>query len=211
MLLIDGVKYKPWTPKDEEKEFHPMIKRQAKKMKIKYCICRKPKSKIFLNQIKIRMSEIPTWTPDLILRLIGALTGLFGAIAGLFAVLKFLREKPNLKIEVLECNYWFRQPEKQTRLHIYFNVDNIGDRGTQLKSLEVSFEYKGKLYKDKQLLEMEIIEDTFVDAHKSKEMRWDFYFRDLSIEYAPTLDCTFTLHHTHDKVEFCTKAPYPKP
>jgi hypothetical protein len=26
MLLIDGAKYKLWSPKDEEKEFHPMIK-----------------------------------------------------------------------------------------------------------------------------------------------------------------------------------------
>ena len=29
MLVIDGVKYKLWTPKDEEKEFHPMIKEHS--------------------------------------------------------------------------------------------------------------------------------------------------------------------------------------
>jgi hypothetical protein len=28
MLIVDGVRYKPWTPKDEEKEFHPLVKAQ---------------------------------------------------------------------------------------------------------------------------------------------------------------------------------------
>jgi hypothetical protein len=32
MLIIDGVKYKLWTPKDEEKEFHPMIKKYSKEI-----------------------------------------------------------------------------------------------------------------------------------------------------------------------------------
>lgn len=32
MLLIDGVTYKLWTPKDEEKEFHPMIKEHSKEI-----------------------------------------------------------------------------------------------------------------------------------------------------------------------------------
>ena len=26
MLIVDGARYKPWTPKDEEKEFHPLVK-----------------------------------------------------------------------------------------------------------------------------------------------------------------------------------------
>lgn len=32
MLIIDGVRYKPWTPKDEEKEFHPLVKAQSKEI-----------------------------------------------------------------------------------------------------------------------------------------------------------------------------------
>ena len=32
MLIIDGVKYKLWTPKDEEKEFHPMVKEHSKEI-----------------------------------------------------------------------------------------------------------------------------------------------------------------------------------
>lgn len=32
MLVVDGVKYKLWTPKDEEKEFHPMIKEHSKEI-----------------------------------------------------------------------------------------------------------------------------------------------------------------------------------
>lgn len=31
-LIIDGVKYKLWTPKHEEKEFHPMIKEHSKEI-----------------------------------------------------------------------------------------------------------------------------------------------------------------------------------
>ena len=32
MLIIDGAKYKLWTPKDEEREFHPMIKAHSKEI-----------------------------------------------------------------------------------------------------------------------------------------------------------------------------------
>ena len=32
MLIVNGVRYKPWTPKDEEKEFHPLIKAQSKEI-----------------------------------------------------------------------------------------------------------------------------------------------------------------------------------
>ena len=32
MLIVDGVRYKPWTPKDEEKEFHPLVKSQSKEI-----------------------------------------------------------------------------------------------------------------------------------------------------------------------------------
>jgi predicted transport protein len=32
MLLIDGVRYRLWTPSDEEKEFHPMVKEHSKEI-----------------------------------------------------------------------------------------------------------------------------------------------------------------------------------
>jgi len=32
MLIIDGVKYRLWTPKDEEKDFHPMVKKHSKEI-----------------------------------------------------------------------------------------------------------------------------------------------------------------------------------
>jgi len=32
MLLVDGTKYKLWTPKDEEKDFHPMIRAHSKEI-----------------------------------------------------------------------------------------------------------------------------------------------------------------------------------
>lgn len=32
MLIIDGAKYQLWTPKDEEKEFHPMVKENSKEI-----------------------------------------------------------------------------------------------------------------------------------------------------------------------------------
>jgi len=30
MLIVDGIKYKLWTPEYEEKEFHPMIVKHSK-------------------------------------------------------------------------------------------------------------------------------------------------------------------------------------
>jgi hypothetical protein len=32
MLIVDGIKYKPWTPQNEEREFHPLIKNNAKEI-----------------------------------------------------------------------------------------------------------------------------------------------------------------------------------
>ncbi len=32
MLIVEGVRYNPWTPKDEEKEFHPLVKAQSKEI-----------------------------------------------------------------------------------------------------------------------------------------------------------------------------------
>jgi predicted transport protein len=32
MLIVDGARYKSWTPKDEEKEFHPLVKAQSKEI-----------------------------------------------------------------------------------------------------------------------------------------------------------------------------------
>jgi len=32
MLIVDGVRYKLWTPKDEEKEFHPLVKDHYKEI-----------------------------------------------------------------------------------------------------------------------------------------------------------------------------------
>jgi len=32
MLIINGIKYRLWTPKDEEKEFHPMVKEHSKEI-----------------------------------------------------------------------------------------------------------------------------------------------------------------------------------
>jgi hypothetical protein len=32
MLILDGVKYNVWTPKDEEKEFHPMVREHSKEI-----------------------------------------------------------------------------------------------------------------------------------------------------------------------------------
>ena len=32
MLIVDGIKYKLWIPKDEEKDFHPMVKKYSKEI-----------------------------------------------------------------------------------------------------------------------------------------------------------------------------------
>jgi hypothetical protein len=32
MLIIDGVKYQLWTPTNEEKEFHPLVKEYSKEI-----------------------------------------------------------------------------------------------------------------------------------------------------------------------------------
>lgn len=69
MLIINGVKYRLWTPKDEEKEFHPMIKEHSKEIfgedSIYFDIKHKLKSKSGIGSIPdayvITISEPYQW------------------------------------------------------------------------------------------------------------------------------------------------------
>jgi len=69
MLIIDGVKYKLWTPKDEEKEFHPMVKEHSKEIfgenSIYFDVKHKLKSKSGIGSIPdayvIKLSKPYEW------------------------------------------------------------------------------------------------------------------------------------------------------
>jgi len=69
MLVIDGVKYKLWTPKDEEKEFHPMVKEHSKEIfgedSVYFDIKHKLESKAGIVSIPdayvISLSKPPQW------------------------------------------------------------------------------------------------------------------------------------------------------
>jgi hypothetical protein len=69
MLIIDGVKYMLWTPKDEEREFHPMIKEHSKEIfgqdSIYFDVKHKLKSKAKIGSIPdayvVCLSKPYTW------------------------------------------------------------------------------------------------------------------------------------------------------
>ena len=102
------------------------------------------------------------------------------------------------------------QRRNDTRVDIFFNVDNVGDRGAQLKTLDISFKHKDMQYVNKMELENYNLGKTFVDAHKSMQIECHFVFSELRIASNAILACVFTLHHTHNKETFRSETPYPK-
>jgi len=55
---------------------------------------------------------------------------------------RHLREKPELKIEMLECN-WANLPENGSQVFFKLNVDNRGDRGTSITQVRLA-KFDGK-------------------------------------------------------------------
>ena len=90
------------------------------------------------------MSEYPTI--NLLLGIIGTITGLFALFISLWS---YWREKPKLKMEIIKSkhNYTHNPSEKQElNLWADFQVKNLGDRGTRINDVVLSFNNKISLF-----------------------------------------------------------------
>lgn len=147
---------------------------------------------------------IPEWlTPALVLGAIGTTTGVLALI---LHFLKFRRERPNLKVDVLNC--WHRVDEdgKSTILYIEYILHNTGDRGTQLNKIEAfATDFNGEKHNASENVK---VARNRLDAHHSLKLRHFFRFVP-HFQYKKKMECTFKLHHTHEVFEFQCESKEP--
>lgn len=144
------------------------------------------------------MFNIPAWfTIELVLGIIGTLTGIMALI---LHFIRLQREKPRLKVMVNRCKHYTpsSMKDKVSKLRVEFQIHNIGDRGTQLSKLELSFEMGSKIWSGSNAL------DLVIEAHRSSVIDQIFFFDFPFTEQV--LQCTFSLYHTHDKYSFKIKS-----
>jgi hypothetical protein len=136
---------------------------------------------------------------NLVLGIIGTLTG---SIAVIIHIWRLRRESPRLETKVLKCEHDFTVSKSQIKTISFwaeFQMKNLGDRGTSVNDISLSFEDDGKKYQ----LKKRYYRGTFVEserkwinAHHTMDIEADFYdtFEGNDKEQ---IDCTFTIFHTH--------------
>jgi hypothetical protein len=137
---------------------------------------------------------------NLLLGIVGTITGLFALFISLWS---YLREKPNLKLEIIKSKHNFTHNliEKQ-RLNLWADcqVKNLGDRGTRIRDAVCTFNHEGKSYRfRKYILGKEgtaLFADTWVEAHDWRVFSVNFLneFEEAQLE---SIDFIITLYHTH--------------
>ena len=140
---------------------------------------------------------MPEWlTPALVLGAIGTTTGVLALI---LHFLKFRRERPHLKIDVLNCEHKVDEDGNSTMLHIKYTLHNIGDRGTQLNKIEAfATDFNGEKHHASENIK---VSRSRLDAHHSLTLFHYFRFTP-HFQYKEKMECNFKLHHTHGVFEF---------
>jgi hypothetical protein len=138
---------------------------------------------------------------NLILGIIGTTTG---TIALFISYWTYRKESPHLKINVIKCEHNFEVsrsvPDRKTiSFWTDFLIKNVGDRGTTIEDIELTFENSGKTYKlrkasyrDQHVIEKRIS----VSPHDSFDLSADFW-EVFTGDEEDQIDCIFTIYHTH--------------
>ncbi|MGD0204533.1 MAG: hypothetical protein ABSC20_11600 [Candidatus Bathyarchaeia archaeon] len=140
---------------------------------------------------------------------IGVITGSIGTATGIIALIRIYRkEKPNLKIEKVESSHNFtHNPSEKTHINFWakFHVSNLGDRGTRINDIILSFRVDSKDYILKKQdffrvpsvgLSAKIEKSIWLEAHDSSYFQVQFIQEYDSTE-KEQIDCNFKIIHTH--------------
>jgi hypothetical protein len=155
------------------------------------------------------LSEYPAIT--LVLGLIGTVTGI---IALLISYWTYRKEKPNLETEVLSLTHNFTPTSsngKHINFWVRFRLKNLGDRGTRINDIGLSFKINEHEYDLKANEIREVTPDgllkagpDFIEAHDTLVIEADFYRTYEGKDEQEKIDCKFTLFHTHGSYDFKT-------
>ena len=118
-------------------------------------------------------------------------------ITVIILIWRFILERPRLKVEVLSCKHRVRSDNKATNVKLEFRVYNSGNKATTLTKLEVAFsDWKGNPRTATENLKIDVEGSKTTDK---LEVLFTFY---PTFQYAELFPCTFTLHHTQNRLSF---------
>jgi hypothetical protein len=135
------------------------------------------------------------------------LLGIIGTVTGIFALLisyrTYSKQKPNLKVKVTNCEHnlpaiiGFSQHGDMS-FWARFQIKNVGDRGTSINDIVLSFKVDGKKYQfhKKYFRGLQVPENRWIDAGQTIDIEADFNEQFDGTE-EDQITCTFTIYDTH--------------
>lgn len=156
------------------------------------------------------MSEYPTF--NLALGIIGTITG---AIALVVSYVMYRREKPKLKLKIEKCEHEYvtsKSNFKTLSFYVSFEVRNLGDRGTSINDVGLSFLKKGKkTFEIKKTTFRPYAERIWLNAHDTVNFAVNFGIT--AGGELGRIDCLFTIYQTHgnDTIKCTSVRKPPKP
>jgi hypothetical protein len=148
------------------------------------------------------------------------LLGIVGTATGIAALLisyrTYSKQKPNLKIKVTKCVHDFpnpiREPQvKEINFWTNFQIKNVGDRGTKVENIVLSFVTDAKKYQieeRKPYSDLSEIARFQVQFPAQNESRWIAAHDSVNIGAhfnipydgrEDKIDCVFSVYDTHRK------------
>ena len=137
---------------------------------------------------------------------INLVLGIVGTVTGIMALFihfwRLRRERPRLETKVLQCKHDFTVSKSQIKTISFwagFQIKNLGDRGTSINDIDLTFMDNGKEYRFKKQYFRGLRKESerrWLNAHDTIDIEADFYdtFEGNDKEQ---IDCTFTIYHTH--------------
>lgn len=148
-----------------------------------------------------------------------SILGIIGTVTGILALLiswrLYSKQKPNIKIKVVKCEHNFpnlseKNKTRDIRFWTKFQVKNVGDRGTKINAITLSFKTNGKEYHLKERNLQDELSDLLSVMVKSTPKNSDRWIKshdtsDVGADFDSLFDgpeenqfeCTFTICDTH--------------
>jgi hypothetical protein len=138
---------------------------------------------------------------NLVLGIIGTITGI---IALFISYWTFRKESPHLETKLLKCEHDFAISKSQAKTISFwteFQIKNLGDRGTTVNDIGLTFVDDGKEYNFKKQYYRGRYgtgetQRKWINAHETMSVEADF-FEPYEGNERDQIECTFTLYHTH--------------
>jgi hypothetical protein len=147
------------------------------------------------------------------------LLGIIGTVTGIIALAisyrTYSKQKPNLNVKVTNCEYGISFDSafhhRAINLWAKFQIKNIGDRGTSINDIVLSFTVDGKKYQFNKKyfgsprialvpegLEhlVEMSKSEWIEAHQTRDIEANFIEQFDGTE-ENQIDCIFTIYDTH--------------